>query len=139
MIVGTHPANIGLHAKNKAIIRGIGAVSVLCIFSILARNEPRFAADCAYPDRMSRYSVAELHEPSEAILEAGPGSFTVRRILDRLDRREINIQEATVLLRRGKLKTPMLDGRLMLTPSAYDEPRSLLRRSGGTVKQYDRW
>ena len=52
---------------------------------------------------MNPYTVAELHELSKAILEAGPGSFVVKRVLQRVEAGELSVKDATELLRRRDL------------------------------------
>lgn len=54
---------------------------------------------------MARPTVPELHTLSEAVVEAGPRSFLVWRVLDRLEAGELSVREATEVLEREGSRT----------------------------------
>lgn len=58
---------------------------------------------------MSRQTVLEFYALSEAIPEAGVDSFTVRRMLDRIERSELSVAQATELLENGLLSGSQSD------------------------------
>lgn len=48
---------------------------------------------------VQRWSVAQIHELSKAIVAAGGDCFLVRRTLQQLEAEELTISEATAILR----------------------------------------
>jgi hypothetical protein len=66
---------------------------------------------------MKPWTVAEMHELAQAIIEAGD-SFYCRRLLDRLERGELGVIEVAAALRRTRIEAT--DGShplLMLPPN----------------------
>ena len=47
---------------------------------------------------MERWSIQELHQLSQLIVEIGD-SFVIRRMLQRIEAKELNLRKAIVLLR----------------------------------------